>query len=90
MRKLGDLHRQTTQGEGHGNSKLLTNTGQAWVGVGGQRTTPFHPPRDAHILASEPVITLAFMAKGIKAADAVRFADLEVNLDYLSGIHLIT
>lgn len=62
--------------------------GLRWCGR--PKSNPLHPPRDAHILASEPVITVAFMAKGIKAADAVRFADLEVNLDYLRGIHLIT
>lgn len=89
MRKLGDLHRQTNQGEERGSFKAINKPRQAWVGVGSQRMPP-HPPRDAHILASEPVTTLAFMAKGIKAADAVRFADLEVNLDYLSGSHLIT
>ena len=90
MRKLGDLHRQTNQGEERGSFKAINKPRQAWVGVGSQRMPPPHPPRDAHILASEPVTTLAFMAKGIKAADAVRFADLEVNLDYLSGSHLIT
>ena len=72
-----------------GASKLLTNLGRPGL-VWEAKECPPHPPRDAHILASEPVTTLAFMAKGIKAADAVRFADLEVNLDYLSGSHLIT
>ena len=71
-----------------GTSKLLTNLGRPGL-VWAAKERP-HPPRDAHILASEPVTTLAFMAKGIKAADVVRFADLEVNLDYLSRIHLIT
>ena len=33
---------------------------------------------------------LVFMAKGIKVADAVKFADFEVILHYLGGIRLIT